>query len=79
VPIPGARHAARLEQNVATVNIDLDDDALQRLQPLSDLVVGALRRHRHPLSPTPRWSILHIAAGHGVTFGAGGHALSLDP
>ncbi|MCV7032295.1 aldo/keto reductase [Mycobacterium sherrisii] len=40
VPIPGTRHANRLEQNVAALDIDLDEDALAQLQPLSDLVVG---------------------------------------
>ncbi len=40
VPIPGTRHANRLDQNVASLDIELDTDALTQLQPLSDLVTG---------------------------------------
>lgn len=40
VPIPGTRHARRLDENVAAVGLELDADALTQLQPLSDLVVG---------------------------------------
>lgn len=40
VPIPGTRHAARLDQNVASLSIDLDADAVAQLQPLSDVVMG---------------------------------------
>ncbi len=40
VPIPGTRHAARLDQNVASLSIDLDADAVAQLQPLSDMVMG---------------------------------------
>ena len=40
VPIPGTRNAGRLDQNVAAVDVELDDDALAELQPLSDMVAG---------------------------------------
>lgn len=40
VPIPGTRHVARLDQNVASLSVDLDADALAQLQPLSDMVMG---------------------------------------
>ncbi|MEW5812232.1 MAG: aldo/keto reductase [Actinomycetota bacterium] len=40
VPIPGTRHAERLDQNVASLDVELDDDALAQLQPLSDQVQG---------------------------------------
>lgn len=40
VPIPGTRHASRLDENVAALDVVLDDDALAELQPLSDLVQG---------------------------------------
>lgn len=40
VPIPGTRHAARLDQNVASLSVDLDADAVAQLQPLSDMVMG---------------------------------------
>jgi aryl-alcohol dehydrogenase-like predicted oxidoreductase len=40
VPIPGTRHAHRLDENVASLDVQLDDDALAELQPLSDLVKG---------------------------------------
>ncbi|WP_048470720.1 aldo/keto reductase [Mycolicibacterium chlorophenolicum] len=40
VPIPGTRHAERLDQNVASLDVQLDDSALAELQPLSDLVKG---------------------------------------
>ncbi|MBX7452279.1 aldo/keto reductase [Mycolicibacterium sp. 3033] len=39
-PIPGTRHAERLDQNVASLDVVLDDDALAELQPLSDKVQG---------------------------------------
>ena len=40
VPIPGTRRAERLDQNVASLDVELDDDALDELQPLSDRVTG---------------------------------------
>ncbi len=40
VPIPGTRHSERLDQNVASLDVELDDDALAQLQPLSDQVQG---------------------------------------
>jgi aryl-alcohol dehydrogenase-like predicted oxidoreductase len=40
VPIPGTRHAERLDQNAASLDVELDTDALEQLQPLSDLVMG---------------------------------------
>ncbi|MDA2892153.1 aldo/keto reductase [Mycolicibacterium sp. BiH015] len=40
VPIPGTRRAARLDQNVASLSVDLDADAMAQLQPLSDMVMG---------------------------------------
>lgn len=40
VPIPGTRHAHRLDENAASVDVELDDDALALLQPLSDQVQG---------------------------------------
>ena len=40
VPIPGTRHAERLDQNVASLDVVLDEDALAQLQPLSDQVQG---------------------------------------
>ncbi|MCV7183088.1 aldo/keto reductase [Mycolicibacterium murale] len=40
VPIPGTRHANRLDENAASLDVKLDDDALAELQPLSDLVRG---------------------------------------
>ncbi|WP_406817361.1 aldo/keto reductase [Mycobacterium sp. M23085] len=40
VPIPGTRHADRLEQNIVALDVELDGDTLAQLQPLSDLVVG---------------------------------------
>jgi aryl-alcohol dehydrogenase-like predicted oxidoreductase len=40
VPIPGTRDPQRLDQNVASLDVDLDADALAQLQPLSDLVMG---------------------------------------
>ena len=40
VPIPGTRHAERLDQNVAALDVELDDAALAELQPLSDMVAG---------------------------------------
>lgn len=40
VPIPGTRRAERLDQNVASLDVTLDADALAQLQPLSDNVAG---------------------------------------
>lgn len=40
VPIPGTRHADRIDQNVASLDVELDADALAQLQPLSDMVQG---------------------------------------
>ncbi|WP_442933029.1 aldo/keto reductase [Mycobacterium kyogaense] len=40
VPIPGTRHSERLDQNVASLDVELDDDALAQLRPLSDQVQG---------------------------------------
>jgi aryl-alcohol dehydrogenase-like predicted oxidoreductase len=40
VPIPGTRHAHRLDQNVSSLDVVLDDAALDQLQPLSDQVAG---------------------------------------
>jgi aryl-alcohol dehydrogenase-like predicted oxidoreductase len=40
VPIPGTRHANRLDENTASLDVVLDDDALAQLQPLSDMVAG---------------------------------------
>ena len=40
VPIPGTRHAERLDQNVASLAVELDAEALAALQPLSDQVAG---------------------------------------
>ncbi|MCG5433341.1 aldo/keto reductase [Mycobacterium sp. MYCO198283] len=40
VPIPGTRRADRLDQNVASLNVGLDAEALAQLQPLSDQVRG---------------------------------------
>lgn len=39
-PIPGTRHANRLDENAAAVDVVLDADAISQLQPLSDLVRG---------------------------------------
>ncbi len=41
VPIPGTRRAARLQENVGALDVPLTPDDLARLEPLSDLVVGA--------------------------------------
>jgi aryl-alcohol dehydrogenase-like predicted oxidoreductase len=41
VPIPGTRRAARLEENVGALSVTLTEADLARLDPLSDLVVGA--------------------------------------
>ena len=41
VAIPGTRRAARLEENVAALDVTLDADQLARLEPLADQVVGA--------------------------------------
>ncbi|WP_416276410.1 aldo/keto reductase [Mycolicibacterium sp. J2] len=40
VPIPGTRHANRVDENAAALAVELDEDALAQLQPLSDMVVG---------------------------------------
>lgn len=40
VPIPGTRKSERLDQNAAAVDVELDADALEQLQPLSDMVAG---------------------------------------
>jgi aryl-alcohol dehydrogenase-like predicted oxidoreductase len=41
VPIPGTRRAARLEENVAALDVTLTEEDLARLEPLSQQVVGA--------------------------------------
>lgn len=41
VPIPGTRRVDRLEQNVAAFDVRLDQNALDRLDPLAAQVVGA--------------------------------------
>ena len=41
VAIPGTRRAGRLEENAGALDVTLSDDELSRLEPLSDLVVGA--------------------------------------
>jgi aryl-alcohol dehydrogenase-like predicted oxidoreductase len=41
VPIPGTRRAARLEENAGALAVTLTAEDLGRLDPLSDLVVGA--------------------------------------
>jgi aryl-alcohol dehydrogenase-like predicted oxidoreductase len=41
VPIPGTRRAARLEENAGALAVTLTEEDLARLNPLSDLVVGA--------------------------------------
>lgn len=41
VAIPGTRRAARLEENVAALDVTLSEDELARLEPLGDQVVGA--------------------------------------
>ena len=41
VPIPGTRRAARLEENAGALAVTLTEEDLGRLDPLSDLVVGA--------------------------------------
>ncbi len=40
-PIPGTKRVKWLEQNVAAVNVVLDEDDLAELDPLADKVVGA--------------------------------------
>jgi aryl-alcohol dehydrogenase-like predicted oxidoreductase len=40
VAIPGTRRAARLEENVAALDVTLTEDDLARLEPLSEQVVG---------------------------------------
>ena len=41
VPIPGTKRVRWLEQNVAALDLSLDDDALAELDPLGDQVAGA--------------------------------------
>jgi aryl-alcohol dehydrogenase-like predicted oxidoreductase len=41
VAIPGTRRAARLEENLAALDVTLTDDELARLEPLGEQVVGA--------------------------------------
>jgi aryl-alcohol dehydrogenase-like predicted oxidoreductase len=41
VAIPGTRRAARLEENVAALDVTLTGDDLTRLEPLGEQVVGA--------------------------------------
>ena len=41
VAIPGTRRAGRLEENAGALDVTLSADELSRLEPLSDLVVGA--------------------------------------
>lgn len=41
VPIPGTKRVRWLEQNVAALNLRLDEAALAQLDPLGDLVAGA--------------------------------------
>ena len=41
VPIPGTKRVRWLEQNVASLDVSLDDAALAELDPLGDQVVGA--------------------------------------
>jgi len=41
VPIPGTKRVRWLEQNVAAMAVELDEAALQELDPLGDQVVGA--------------------------------------
>jgi aryl-alcohol dehydrogenase-like predicted oxidoreductase len=41
VPIPGTKRVQWLEQNVAALDVELDDEALAELDPLGDQVVGA--------------------------------------
>ncbi|WP_292988521.1 aldo/keto reductase [Mycobacterium sp.] len=40
VPIPGTRHASRLDENIASLDVELDAATLAQLQPLSDQVQG---------------------------------------
>lgn len=40
VPISGTRHPERFDQNAASVDVELDVEALAQLQPLSDQVRG---------------------------------------
>jgi aryl-alcohol dehydrogenase-like predicted oxidoreductase len=41
VPIPGTRDVARLEENVAALQVDLTAEDLAVLDPLADQVVGS--------------------------------------
>jgi aryl-alcohol dehydrogenase-like predicted oxidoreductase len=41
VPIPGTKRVRWLEQNVAAVELSLDEDAMERLQPLDKIVHGS--------------------------------------
>ena len=40
VPIPGTRNPERLDQNAAAADVTLDEEALSRLRPLADNVMG---------------------------------------
>ncbi|WP_433556128.1 aldo/keto reductase [Pseudonocardia xinjiangensis] len=40
VPIPGTRRPDRIEENIEALHIDLDDEALDAMQPLANQVVG---------------------------------------
>ena len=50
VPIPGTKRVKWLEQNVAAVDLTLDEAALTELEPLAAAVVG----ERYGSAPTPR-------------------------
>ena len=50
VPIPGTKRVKWLEQNVAAVDLTLDEAALTELEPLAAAVVG----ERYGTAPTPR-------------------------
>jgi aryl-alcohol dehydrogenase-like predicted oxidoreductase len=40
VPIPGTRRRQRLEENVGALGVKLDEEAMSRLEPISDQVAG---------------------------------------
>jgi aryl-alcohol dehydrogenase-like predicted oxidoreductase len=50
VPIPGTKRVKWLEQNVAAVDVTLDEAALAELEPLAASVVG----ERYGSAPSPR-------------------------
>jgi aryl-alcohol dehydrogenase-like predicted oxidoreductase len=50
VPIPGTRRSARLDENVAALDVVLDADDLAQLDPLGNRVVG----ERYPTGFAPR-------------------------